>query len=223
MTDKEEIVTANDENIVQEVSTSGEVAVKDQSKKFISDIIFYGVCVLIILFTIFTSFFWVSTVKVQQNSMYPTLKPNDILILDKLSSYSRGDVIVFSYSENEDYIKRVIAVGGDTVYTINGEVYIEYTDKNGNKVTEKVVEDYVKEQASTYTSENTDIPRTQIPEGKLFVLGDNRRVSVDSRHEKVGLISKEKVKGVVKKFWINSKGVTTAFFGFLDSIVNKGK
>ncbi len=216
-----EIVTETEGTQIE--NTTSEVKVKNP-KKIIGDIIFYSVCAFILLFTIFTSFFWVSTVKVQQNSMLPTLKPNDIVILDKLAPYSRGDVIVFSYSKNDDYIKRVIGIAGDTVYTINGDVYLEYKDENGKVVTEKLKEDYIYEQSSTFVNGNSgDLERITIPEGMLFVLGDNRRVSVDSRHVKVGLISKDKVKGVVKEFWINAKPVTTVIFGLLDKIFNAGK
>lgn len=222
---KDSEIVLGDEETSQ--TTSEETSIKPankKTKKIISDIIFYSVCTLIVLFTIFTSFFWVSTVKVQQNSMLPTLKPNDIVILDKLSSYSRGDVIVFSYSENDDYIKRVIGIGGDTVWTENGDVYLEYTDKNGKKVTEKLKEDYINEQSSTFTNGYMgDLEKITIPEGKLFVLGDNRHVSVDSRHAKVGLISQDSVKGVVKEFWISAKPVTTAIFGLFDKIFNLGK
>ena len=111
----------------------------------IGDIIFYSIVILLFAFVFFSTTFWFSTVKIQQTSMMPTLKSNDVVLLDKLSSYSRGDVIVFKHNENEDFIKRVIAVEGDVIYSINGEVYVEYYN-NGELVVEKVDEYYLNEQ-----------------------------------------------------------------------------
>ncbi|MBQ9782734.1 MAG: signal peptidase I, partial [Clostridia bacterium] len=121
---------------------------ENKTKKIkIGDIIFYSILILVFAFTVFTTTFWFSSIKIQQTSMLPTFEPNDVVLLDKLSSYSRGDVIVFNHDENEDFIKRVIAVEGDTVYSIDGEVYVEYYNEN-ELVTEKVNEYYLNEQKS---------------------------------------------------------------------------
>lgn len=204
--------------------TSTENQTKDKKIK-ISDIIFYSVLILIFVFTLFTTTFWFSSVKIMQNSMMPTLQPNDVLILDKLSSYSRGDVIVFSHNENEDFIKRIIAVEGDTIYSIDGEIYVEYYE-NGQLVTVKVEESYIKEQKSTYLKYDfgvgvVDIPKTTISKDCLYVLGDNRKVSVDSRD--FGEINTSSVKGVVHEFFIKNKGTTTAIFNFFENIFTSCK
>ena len=203
-------------------STENQTKVK---KIKISDIIFYSVLILIFVFTLFTTTFWFSSVKIMQNSMMPTLQPNDVLILDKLSSYSRGDVIVFSHNENEDFIKRIIAVEGDTIYSIDGEIYVEYYE-NGQLVTVKVEESYIKEQKSTYLEYDfgvgvVDIPKTTISKDCLYVLGDNRKVSVDSRD--FGEINISSVKGVVHEFFIKNKGTTTAIFNFFENIFTSCK
>ena len=203
-------------------STENQTKVK---KIKISDIIFYSVLILIFVFTLFTTTFWFSSVKIMQNSMMPTLQPNDVLILDKLSSYSRGDVIVFSHNENEDFIKRIIAVEGDTIYSIDGEIYVEYYE-NGQLVTVKVDESYIKEQKSTYLKYDfgvgvVDIPKTTISKDCLYVLGDNRKVSVDSRD--FGEINISSVKGVVHEFFIKNKGTTTAIFNFFENIFTSCK
>ncbi len=195
------------------------------NKVKIVDIIFYCTLFLIFAFAFFTTTFWFSSVKVLQTSMLPTFNPNDIIMLDKLSSYSRGDVIVFARNENEDYIKRVIAVEGDTVYSINGEVFVEYT-KNGEIVIEKLNETYLNEPTSTYLQYDfgvgiVDIPRTTVTEGCIYVLGDNRRVSVDSRD--FGLVEKSTVKGVVHDFWIKNKSITTSIFNFFENIFTSCK
>ena len=199
---------------------------ENKTKKIkIGDIIFYSILILVFAFTVFTTTFWFSSIKIQQTSMLPTFEPNDVVLLDKLSSYSRGDVIVFNHDENEDFIKRVIAVEGDTVYSIDGEVYVEYYNEN-ELVTEKVNEYYLNEQKSTYLEYDfgvgiVDIPRTTISAGCIYVLGDNRHVSVDSRD--IGEIKKDKVKGVVHEFWIKNKSVTTNVFSFFENIFTSCK
>ena len=199
---------------------------KTVTKKIkIGDVIFYSLIILIFIFTLFTTTIWFSSVKILQNSMLPTLEPNDVLILDNLSSYSRGDVIVFSHNENEDFIKRIIAVEGDTIYSIDGEIFIEYYE-NDQLITEKVNETYLKQQKSTYLEYDfgvgvADIPKTTISKDCLYVLGDNRLVSVDSRD--FGEINVNQVKGVVHEFFIKNKGVTSAIFNFFENIFTSCK
>jgi signal peptidase I len=118
--------------------------IKTNAKKFkISDLIFYLVCLFIIFFTLFTSIFWVSLVTVYQTSMSPTFEEGDILILNKLAKIDRGDVVVFKYSTEDDYIKRIVAVEGDTIFSIDGEVYITSLNEKGEEITNKLEEDYL--------------------------------------------------------------------------------
>ena len=198
---------------------------ENNKKVKIGDIIFYSTLIFLFLFTFFTTTFWFSLVKIQQTSMLPTFQSGDILVLNKLSSYSRGDVIVFSHNENEDFIKRVIAVEGDTIYSINGEVYVEYY-VNGELVTNKLTELYLNEQNSTYLEYSygigaVDIPKTTILENCVYVLGDNRVVSVDSRS--IGQVKISSIKGVVNEFWIKNKQTTTKIFSFFENLFKSCK
>ena len=108
-------------------------------------------------------------VVVHQTSMYPTLQEKDYLFIFKTGSYEPGDIVVFNSEElNEgNLIKRVIATGGDTVQITGGKVYV-----NG----EQLVEDYLAEDVYT----DGELEWTLLP-GEVFVLGDNRPVSIDSR------------------------------------------
>ena len=199
-------------------------------KEFVVDLIIGFTALILVAFLFFTSTFWISTVCVQQTSMTNTLQEGDVLVLDKLDKVDRGDIIVFKQTENEDYIKRVIAVEGDTVYTVDGKVWIEYYE-NGKKVFKQLDEPYLKHPLNgTYVNylNKVEISRVTIGKGQYFVLGDNRMNSTDSRTyfnqdgsintnvndaTYVGLVSEEDVLGVVHEFWVAKKDVTTKIFG----------
>ena len=191
----------------------------EYKKQNLYDRIFTVSIILVLAFFFFVSQFWISISVVQMNSMQNTLQPNDKLITDRLASPKRGDVIVFNYDENTSYIKRVIAVENQTVYNDkNGDVFIEFVDKNGQIKTEKLIENYVKDSSPTYKNLNTDfytdeencLFRVQVKKGELFVMGDNRLVSVDSRN--FGCIKTSQVTGVVSEYWIKYKDITTKIF-----------
>ena len=144
------------------------------------------ICMMII-FTAFSFFF--RLVEVSGDSMYPTLTTGDRLIISSLSyTPDYGDIIAISKSDGETdaMIKRVIALPGDTVYidfdthiiTVNGKVlYEEY------EVYEPISEPY----DLTYP--------VKVPENSVFVLGDNRNNSIDSRTNSVGFISLDEISG----------------------------
>lgn len=145
---------------------------------------------LAIIIAVLIKTFIFNTTYVLGNSMYPTLHEKDRLFANKLPLYfsgpDRGDIVVLEApdAENKDYIKRVIGIGGDTVAIIDGKVYL-----NG-KILE---EDYIEEGSYTHVySENY----WEVPEGYVFVLGDNREegASKDSRY--FGCVPLESIKGI---------------------------
>jgi len=129
--------------------------------------------------------FVVKPFTIHQVSMEPTLDEGDRILINRMVYHFRepesGDVIVFHspVTEGEDLVKRVVAVGGDVVAIRDGELYV-------NGVAQE--EPYLLEQdfAGEY-------PETVIPDGQLFVMGDNRNNSGDSRF--FGPIDKELVLG----------------------------
>ena len=125
---------------------------------------------------------------VDGSSMQSTLSDGDQLIVEQLSYYfhdpQRFDVVVFPISSEDNYIKRIIGLPGETVQIIDGQVYI-----NGNLLTD-----------DHYGMEKMDDPgiaaeTIYLKEGEYFVLGDNRNASVDSRFADVGLIKRDDIKG----------------------------
>ena len=130
---------------------------------------------------------------VRGDSMVPTLHENDYLIINRMvyrmGEPKNGDIIVFKSDleatdgTNKDLVKRVIGVEGDKVVITNGQVYVN----------DKLLDE-------PYLSEGMDTEgemEVTVPKGKLFVLGDNREVSLDSRYDKVGLVDVSDVEGKV--------------------------
>jgi len=108
--------------------------------------------------------------KVQGYSMYPTLKPNDTIVTIKaqLAHIHRGDIVIIKLpSAKVYYVKRIIATSGDTVEIKNGITYI-----NGKKM----------KQYETIIDRTINFPKVIIPDNYIFVMGDNRPVSYDSRY-----------------------------------------
>ncbi len=141
-------------------------------------------------------YFLFAPIVVDGLSMMPTLHDQDRMIVNKFSytigEPDRFDIIVFHAPENKDYIKRVIGLPGDTVeyrddtLYVNGEAYEEpYLDEYRAKVIDGPL-------TEPFTLEDK-IGETTVPEGHLFVMGDNRRFSKDSRH--IGAVPMEEVLG----------------------------
>ena len=128
--------------------------------------------------------------RIYGKSMNGTLDSGDIVVSIKSSDMKTGDVIAFYYNNNI-LVKRVIANPGDWVdIDKDGNVYV-------NNV--KLEEPYLEEKA--YGETNIELPY-QVPEGRIFVMGDNRSVSIDSRNTSIGCISEEQIVGkIVYRVW----------------------
>lgn len=124
------------------------------------------------------------------SSMTPTLADKDIVLTVKSSELKTGDVVAFYYN-NKILVKRVIAGPGDWVdITEDGDVYVNE---------ELLDEPYLIEKA--FGDCNIELPY-QVPESRIFVMGDNRSVSVDSRSTVVGCVAEEAIVGkLVYRIW----------------------
>jgi signal peptidase I len=113
---------------------------------------------------------------VSGSSMEDTLHDGDILFCSRLvKNPKQGDIVmIYANQLNENIVKRVIATGGDTIEIIDNKVYVN------SKVLE---ESYIKEEMMT-----SDMSKTTLGEGQIFVMGDNRNNSLDSRRVEVGIV-----------------------------------
>ena len=121
--------------------------------------------------------------RIHGSSMTPNLYDGNIVVCLKNSKYEVGDSIAFYYN-NKILVKRVIARSGEWVdIDENGYVYV-----NGEKIEEPYVQDHALGEC------DIELPY-QVPDGRVFVMGDHRSVSVDSRSTSVGCVSDEQIVG----------------------------
>lgn len=181
----------------------------------------WGYCILIaILLALVIRMYVGTTVEVQQTSMIPTLEQGEKLIIDRrnkkeIYNYERGNLVIFEapkeqtvyttqiapYQEKKgiwenfvhsvleiqktSYVKRLIALPGETVSIQNNQVYINGQVLEENYITSNVI------------TEGRTFHKVTVPENCVFVMGDNRQGSLDSRD--FGCIPAEKLEG---KVWI---------------------
>ena len=141
---------------------------------------------VLVVFLIFALMF--RAVGVDGDSMKPTLHDEDwVAVAGAVTEFERGDIVIVNqpWARNVPIIKRVIAVGGDTINIDfdRREVYV-----NGMRLDEP----YILE--PTWLEYDVEFPLT-VDEGKLFVMGDNRNDSLDSRSSRIGLIDERYVLG----------------------------
>jgi len=146
--------------------------------------------VLAAALTVLLTNLWVAVLRVDGSSMNPLLHMGQVVIAVKNDTPGQGDVIAF-YQGNKAHIKRVVAVAGEQVdIDENGAVTV-----NGAKLDEP----YVKE--PSLGSRDIEFPYL-VPAGTVFVLGDNRANSLDSRNSRFGPVPREQIIGkVVFSVW----------------------
>ena len=129
--------------------------------------------------------------RIYGNSMNPTLTEGDIVLSVKQGEFKEGDIIAFYYN-NKILVKRVIAGPGDWVdISEDGTVYVNNVELD---------EPYLKEEKA-FGDCNIKLPY-QVPDSRIFVMGDNRSVSVDSRNTSVGCVAEEQIVGkIVFHIW----------------------
>jgi len=135
--------------------------------------------------------------RIPSDSMHPTLQKNDFVLTSAMDYMDRepeiNDIIVFKWPVDRDveYVKRLVAKGGDTLHITQGQVYV-----NGVAIEQ----DYVDEN-NLVRSKETDMEPVRIPPEMLFVLGDNRDRSNGSRYW--GFVPAKDVIGKVTRIWMS--------------------
>ena len=201
----------NTEGLETQESAAGEAVVEKKKEPFVAvmleylEILVLSVCVVLLIFT-----FGVRLCRVNGKSMMKTLYHNEMLLTASLAEVEAGDIIVFHQTSdtytrfNEPLVKRVIATEGQTVKInyFDGKVYVDGV---------LLDEPYISLLNDAGTAEipywtlppaydfdyTKGIFETTVPEGCLFVMGDNRNNSADSRSIEVGFVDERRVLGKV--------------------------
>ncbi len=182
---KHESMVKNMEISIQEIEA--ELKRRKEKKKrirFIKTLTYSAM--IIIAFAIITSTSFFKILQVSGNSMEPNLHEGEILLTSNFFDFKKGDMIAFYYNDSV-LIKRVIALEEDVVnIEDDGTVFV-------NSV--KLEENYVKK--LSYGNCDITFPY-QVPKNSVFILGDNREVSIDSRSKSIGCISADRVIGKIQ-------------------------
>ena len=186
----------NNEKDIVEINT-----VQKKQGSFLSELFDYfelfiiSACCVLILFSFFTRI-----CRVSGDSMLNTLYNNEMLIVsDVLYTPERGDIIVFHQTGdlNEPVVKRVIATEGEWIDIEAGSNGLVVTIYDSNKENPQVLqEDYANYFKGVGYYNYTEYP-VKVPEGCIFVMGDNRGNSLDSRSDSIGFVDVRRVLGKV--------------------------
>lgn len=179
-----------------------------------SIVIAIAICIVIYIFIATPN-------QIEGLSMNPTFENGEIVLTSKVHQwlggtpfgegigikYNRGDIVVFQKPGFDDFIKRIIAIPGDTIALKAGQIYI-----NG----QLIKEDYLSE--GTYTKGGSFIQENgsekKLGEGEYFLMGDNRNNSHDSRYSDIGLIKRDWLKGKVLIRYLPINKVTVMNHGY---------
>lgn len=149
-----------------------------------------SVLIVVAAIAVLISSLLLPVIQVSGNSMEPTLYDGDILVLVKTAQYQRGNLVCISW-QNKRLLKRVIGLPGDKVSM----------DGDGNVYVNEVLLEEPYLMTKSLGDVDIEFP-CYVPDDRLFVLGDQREVSVDSRFSGIGCVKNEQVIGrVLFKAW----------------------
>lgn len=140
------------------------------------------------LFVCFVCFIWFGWARIGNDSMAPTLRRDDLVLVDRLYKYcreiERTDIVAFYRpGTRELLIKRVVATGGESVSGRSGALWID--------------EKYSLDEREYRVGSTDDFDTVMVPEGYVFVLSDDRQYMEDSREGDVGCVSLNDIVGVM--------------------------
>ena len=195
------------ENEVTETSEDTEPAAEEEEKEkytvknFFNDVFDIGetLCIFMLIFYLLKAFVFEQAI-VDGDSMVPTLHDKEKLLYSRMYTPDNDDIVIADNDRLGLIVKRIVAVGGQVVDIRDGKVYVD-----GQQLDEQVYSEGEVLTASHFVNSVTE-PRLYntelqypctVPEGKVFLMGDNRGISEDSRGVIVGFVDEEDILGKV--------------------------
>lgn len=165
----------------------------DRSDRFLN--VLLTVVIIFLCFVFFVKFVWFEPVLVDGSSMNKTISDGDVLIMDKLSSYEYGDIVILKIDDKTNYVKRIVGLPGDTIRNdAEGKVYRISPDGAETLLDEPYAYFDPLFGNGTFLNETGRFSVT-LADDEIFVMGDNRYHSKDSRS--IGPLKQSSVLGVV--------------------------
>lgn len=168
---------------------------KENDRETFKTVIICIACVILLGIFIYLKTSVFTLVTVSQTSMTNTLNDGDFVVAVKTAEPKRGDIVIL-YANDKILIKRIVGLEGDVLWSEGGFLYRTTTNENGEVTTEKLIEDYALGRTFMPT-------KVTVSKGCVYVLGDNREGSVDSRS--FGEVSLSDVIGVVPQWSVDIK------------------
>ena len=149
-----------------------------------------GTLITVAAIAVLVATLWMPVLRIYGASMTPTLMDGEIILTRKTSEFAPGDIVAFYYN-NKILVKRVIGQAGDWIdIAEDGTVYVNQVALEEPYLTEKALGEC-----------DIELPY-QVPDGRMFVMGDHRSVSVDSRSTTIGCIAQEQIVGkIIFRIW----------------------
>ena len=149
-----------------------------------------GTLITVAAVAVLVATLWMPVLRIYGSSMAPTLQDGEIILSQKTSDFAPGDIVSFYYN-NKILVKRVIGQAGDWIdIREDGTVYVNQIELEEPYLVDKSLGDC-----------DIELPY-QVPDGKLFVMGDHRSVSVDSRNTAIGCVAQEQIVGkIIFRIW----------------------
>ena len=149
-----------------------------------------GTLITVAAIAVLVATLWMPVLRIYGSSMTPTLQDGEIILSRKTSDFARGDIVSFYYN-NKILVKRVIGQAGDWIdISEDGTVYVNQIELEETYLVDKALGDC-----------DIELPY-QVPDGKLFVMGNHRSVSVDSRTTAIGCVAQEQIVGkIIFRIW----------------------
>lgn len=141
-------------------------------------IVYFFICLILTAILIISQ--WFTIVRISGSSMEPSLKDGSPVIVHKKADYQRGDIVIIQQSNRAYIVKRIVGIGGDKILITSDSLFVNHS----------LVDNTPNHHNINYLFE------VEVPDGTVFILGDNRLESTDSRD--FGCINAERIIGIIR-------------------------